>query len=157
MIVKSKDGEGHITNLRKFFERIKEYRLRLNLQKCPFGVMARKLLGFFVSDRGIEVDPSKIKAILDMPPPNKRILRTVTVHQPIHCQTHIHLWTYLQGFKKEWTPCIEWWMSESCWTYQGVSSPSAYIGTTETWKVVITLSHDHRKYGWEYACIRGQW
>ena len=30
MIVKSKDRGGHITNLRKFFERIKEYRLRLN-------------------------------------------------------------------------------------------------------------------------------
>ena len=31
MIVKSKEREGHIVNLRKFFERIKEYRLRLNL------------------------------------------------------------------------------------------------------------------------------
>ena len=30
MIVKSKDRKGHIVNLRKFFERIKEYRLRLN-------------------------------------------------------------------------------------------------------------------------------
>ena len=30
MIVKSKKREGHIVNLRKFFERIKEYRLRLN-------------------------------------------------------------------------------------------------------------------------------
>ena len=26
-------------------------------------------MGFLVSDRGIKVDPSKIKAILDMPPP----------------------------------------------------------------------------------------
>ena len=30
MIVKSKDKENHTANLRKFFERIKEYRLRLN-------------------------------------------------------------------------------------------------------------------------------
>ena len=30
MIVKSKEKGGHIVNLRKFFERIKEYRLRLN-------------------------------------------------------------------------------------------------------------------------------
>ena len=56
MIVKSKDRENHTTNLRKFFERIKGYRLRLNPQKCTFGVIARKLLGFLVSDRGIEVD-----------------------------------------------------------------------------------------------------
>ena len=31
IIVKSKEREGHIINLRKFFERIKEYRLRLNM------------------------------------------------------------------------------------------------------------------------------
>ena len=59
----------HIVNLRKFFERIKEYRLRLNPHKCTFGVTAGKLLSFLVSDRGIEVDPSKIKAILEIPQP----------------------------------------------------------------------------------------
>ena len=69
MIVKSKDREDHIANLRKFFERIKVYRLRLNPEKCTFGVIVGKLLGFLVSDRGIEVDLSKIKAILDMSPP----------------------------------------------------------------------------------------
>ena len=69
MIVKSKDRRGHIVNLRKFFKRIKEYRLRLNPQKCTFGVTTRKLLGFLVSNRGIEVNPSKIKAILEIPPP----------------------------------------------------------------------------------------
>ena len=69
MIVKSKDREGHIINLRKFFERINEYKLRLNPQKCTFGVTAGKLLGFLVSNRRIEVDPFKIKAILEMPPP----------------------------------------------------------------------------------------
>ena len=69
MIVKSKDRESHMVNLRKFFKRIKEYRLRLNPQKCTFGVIAGKLLGFLVSDRGIEVNPSKIKAILKMLPP----------------------------------------------------------------------------------------
>ena len=69
MIVKSKDRKGHIVNLRKFFEMIKVYRLRLNLQKCTFRVTIGKLLGFLVSDRGIEVDPLKIEAILEMTPP----------------------------------------------------------------------------------------
>ena len=69
MLFRSKDKENRTTNLRKFFERIKEYRLRLNPQKCTFRVTARKLLGFLVSDRGIEVDPSKIKVILEMSPP----------------------------------------------------------------------------------------
>ena len=69
MKVKSKDTGGYTTNLRKFFERIKEYRLRLNPQKCTFGVTAGKLLGFLVSDRMIEFNTSKIKAILKIPPP----------------------------------------------------------------------------------------
>ena len=69
MIVKSKDREGHITNLRKLFERIKEYRLKLNPKKCTFKVIVGKLVGFLVIDRGIKVDPLEIKAILDMPPP----------------------------------------------------------------------------------------
>ena len=69
MIVKSKDRGSHTINLRKFFESIKEYKLKLNPQKCTFGVIAGKLLGFLVSDRGIEVDPFKMKAILEMAPP----------------------------------------------------------------------------------------
>ena len=73
MIIKSKDRKGHVINLRKFFERIKEYRLRLNPQKCTFEVTARKLLGFLVSDRGIEVDLSKMKAILEIPSPQSEI------------------------------------------------------------------------------------
>lgn len=58
MIENSIDREGHVTNLRKFFERIKEYKLRLNPQKCTFGMTTKKFLGFLVNDRGIEVDLS---------------------------------------------------------------------------------------------------
>ena len=49
MIVKSKDREGHIPALRKFFERIWFYKLRLNPEKCTFEVTSEKLLGFIVS------------------------------------------------------------------------------------------------------------
>ena len=70
MIVKSKDREGHILALRKFFERIQFYKLQLNPKKCTFGVTSGKLLGFIISQRGIEVDPEKIKAIIEMKPPN---------------------------------------------------------------------------------------
>ena len=38
MIVKSKDREGHIPALQKFFERIQFYKLRLNSKKCTFVV-----------------------------------------------------------------------------------------------------------------------
>ena len=68
MIVQSKDREGHILALRKFFERIQFYKLRLNPMKCTFGVTSGKLLGFMVSQRGIEVVLDKIKAIVEMKP-----------------------------------------------------------------------------------------
>ena len=69
MIIKSKDSEGHIPALRKFFKRIWFYKLRLNPKKCSFGVTSEKLLGFMISQRGIEVDPHKIKAIVEVKPP----------------------------------------------------------------------------------------
>ena len=70
MIVKSATRGEHIANLRKFFERIKKYNLRLNPNKCTFGVTVGKLLGHMVISRGIKVDPITIKAILEMPSPN---------------------------------------------------------------------------------------
>ncbi|KAJ9691124.1 hypothetical protein PVL29_013344 [Vitis rotundifolia] len=69
MIVKSRDRPDHLAALERFFERIRQFRLRLNPKKCTFGVTSGKLLGYMVSERGIEVDPDKIRAILDMPAP----------------------------------------------------------------------------------------
>ena len=69
MIVKSKDREEHIPAFQKFFERIQFYKLQLNPKKCTFVVTSGKLLGFMVSQRGIEVDLDKIKAIVEMKPP----------------------------------------------------------------------------------------
>ena len=51
------------------FEMLRKYQLKLNHSKCTFGGTSKKLLGFIVSSHGIEVDPSKIKAIHDMPVP----------------------------------------------------------------------------------------
>jgi len=69
MIVKSAYEEEHVVNLKKLFERLRKYKLRLNPSKCTFGVKSGRLLGFIVSQRGIEVDPDKVRAILEMPHP----------------------------------------------------------------------------------------
>ena len=69
MIVKSQGRADHLAALQRFFGRIRQFRLRLNPKKCTFGVTFGKLLGHIVSERGIEVDPEKIKAIIDMPDP----------------------------------------------------------------------------------------
>ncbi|XP_070017286.1 uncharacterized protein [Nicotiana sylvestris] len=60
--------DDHVRDLRKFFERLCKYDLKLNLAKCAFGVPSGKHLGFIVSRRGIELDPTKIKSIRDSPP-----------------------------------------------------------------------------------------
>lgn len=49
--------------LKNLFERLRNYKLKLNLNKCVFGALSRKLLGFIVSNKGIEGDPDKIKVI----------------------------------------------------------------------------------------------
>ena len=41
--------------------------MKLNPAKCAFGVSAEKFLGFIVNHWGIEANPDKIKAVLDMP------------------------------------------------------------------------------------------
>ncbi|WJZ81167.1 hypothetical protein VitviT2T_001021 [Vitis vinifera] len=69
LIVKSRDRSDHLAALERFFERIRQFILRLNPEKCTFGVTSGKLLGYMVSERGIKVDPNKIRAILDMPAP----------------------------------------------------------------------------------------
>ena len=67
MIVKSQDRVDHLSALQRFFERIRRFKLRLNPKKCTFRVTSGNLLGHIVSERGIKVDPEKIRAILDMP------------------------------------------------------------------------------------------
>jgi len=69
MIAKSQNEEDHMSHLKKLFERLRKFRLRLNPAKCTFGVRSGKLLGFIVSQRGIEVDPDKVRAIQEMPAP----------------------------------------------------------------------------------------
>jgi len=67
MIVKSGTEEEHVEYLLKMFQRLRKYKLSLNPNKRTFGVRSEKLLGFIVSQKGIEVDPDKVRAIREMP------------------------------------------------------------------------------------------
>uniref|UniRef100_A0A2N9GPK1 Uncharacterized protein n=1 Tax=Fagus sylvatica TaxID=28930 RepID=A0A2N9GPK1_FAGSY len=69
MLVKSKEEDGHLDDLRETFQTLRKYQMKLNPSKCAFGVYSGKFLGFMVSQRGIEANPDKIKAILEMQPP----------------------------------------------------------------------------------------
>ena len=69
MIAKSHTKEDHIIHLQKLFDRLFRFKLRLNPNKCTFGVRLGKLLGFLVSQHGIKMDPDKVKTIKEMPAP----------------------------------------------------------------------------------------
>ncbi|KAL0306900.1 UNVERIFIED_CONTAM: hypothetical protein Sradi_6107300 [Sesamum radiatum] len=69
LVVKSKKRENHFHDLRKVFERLRRYQLKMNPSKCAFGVTSEKFLGFIVRQRGIEIEQAKIDAILRMPEP----------------------------------------------------------------------------------------
>ena len=49
MIAKTKELEDHLACLKKLFDRLRKYKLRLNPSKCVFGVSSGKLLGYIVS------------------------------------------------------------------------------------------------------------
>ena len=69
MLVKSVPENDHLSDLQETFNTLRSYNMKLNPSKCVFGVTARKFLGFMVSQRGIEVNPEKVRAILELEPP----------------------------------------------------------------------------------------
>jgi hypothetical protein len=66
----SKKQDGLIADLQETFDNLRKYNMMLNPTKCVFEVPAGQLLGFIVSHHGIEVNPKKIRAILDISWPN---------------------------------------------------------------------------------------
>jgi hypothetical protein len=58
--------------LQETYANFRKAGLKLNLEKCVFGVNKGKFLGCLVSTKGIEANPSKIEAILRMEPPRTR-------------------------------------------------------------------------------------
>src|SRR6266536_2522367 len=62
-VVKTRDRSTLIQDLEETFANPRKINLKLNPEKCVFGVPSDKLLGFFVSQRGIEANPDNIRAI----------------------------------------------------------------------------------------------
>ena len=66
VVVKTMSQDQFITDLEETFNSLRKFRWKLNPTKCVFGVPSGKLLGFIVSNRGIEANPEKINAIMAM-------------------------------------------------------------------------------------------
>jgi hypothetical protein len=63
------DMLDHVTDLAETFDTLRRYHMKLNPHKRVFGVASGNFLGFMVSERGIEANPEKVKAILEMQSP----------------------------------------------------------------------------------------
>ena len=70
MLVEMTVEESLVSNLKKVFHCLWQYNMRLNLQKCAFAVEVGNFLCFMLTHRGIEANPKKCKAILEMKSPS---------------------------------------------------------------------------------------
>ncbi|GAU45421.1 hypothetical protein TSUD_182900 [Trifolium subterraneum] len=78
MIVKSEKEIDHTVHLKRVFDQARKYNMRFNPEKCTFGVKAGKFLGFYLTERGIEVNPDKCRAFFDYPTPkSKKSIQTL--------------------------------------------------------------------------------
>ena len=67
-MVKSKRADHLVADLKQIFAKLRANGIKLNPEKCVFGVPRGMLLGFIISERGIEANPDKISAITSMGP-----------------------------------------------------------------------------------------
>jgi hypothetical protein len=74
ILIYSKNEEEHAQHLWIVLTRLREHQLYAKFSKCAFWLEEIQFLGHVLSARGIAVDPSKVKDILEWKPPT-------TVHQ----------------------------------------------------------------------------
>jgi hypothetical protein len=78
LTTRSKKWTQHLDDLRLIFQWCRQYNIHLNPLKCVFCVTAGRLLDFIVSQSGITMDPIKVQAITEIPPPwNLRQLQSL--------------------------------------------------------------------------------
>jgi hypothetical protein len=66
IVVKTRKASNLLSDLETTFKCLKAKGVKLNPEKCVFGVPQGMLLGFIISERGIEANPEKIAAITNM-------------------------------------------------------------------------------------------
>lgn len=66
MLVKSVRAKDNLTHLTEMFDVLRAYGMKLNPNKCAFGVSSSRFVGFMVNQRGIKANLDKIRDILEM-------------------------------------------------------------------------------------------
>lgn len=72
IVIKSKRVEGHVSDLVETFSNIRKAGLKVNPNKCVFGIKQGKILGCLISSKGIKGNPANIHAVINMRPPETR-------------------------------------------------------------------------------------
>ena len=71
MLVKSRTTADHVAHLSHILAVLRRYQMKLNTLKCSFELASEKFLGFMVNHQGLEANPEKIQALIDMRSPSK--------------------------------------------------------------------------------------
>ncbi|XP_025628241.1 uncharacterized protein [Arachis hypogaea] len=69
MLAKTDSGEQLISDLKVIMNTLRKHKMPLNPTKCAFGMEAGKFLGFMITQRGVEANPEKCRAVLEMTSP----------------------------------------------------------------------------------------
>jgi hypothetical protein len=72
IVVASRKKETQLQDLAETSTNMRKAQLKLNLDKCVFGLSRGKVLGYLVSVKGIKANPENINAIVHMKPPRSR-------------------------------------------------------------------------------------
>ncbi|XP_070045345.1 uncharacterized protein [Nicotiana tomentosiformis] len=83
MLVKFLNAGDHLKHLQETFDILRKHNMKLNPEKCTFGVSSGKFLVFLVSQRGIVVNPDKIKAIEDISDQLSNVKESPKAHRKI--------------------------------------------------------------------------
>ena len=98
MLVKSKEEDHHLDDLRETFETLCLFEMKLNPSKCVFGVSSRKFLGFMVFQWGVEANPNMRGCAKTTPnmrgclTPDKADYVMREVHEGV-CENHSGAWS----------------------------------------------------------------
>nr|ABA97615.1 retrotransposon protein, putative, unclassified [Oryza sativa Japonica Group] len=128
------------------FDNLRAAGIKLNPEKCVFGIRAGKLLGFLVSERGIEANPEKIDAIQQMKPPSsvhevQKLAGRITALSrflPKVAERGLPFFKTLRGMGKfSWTPECQAAFDE---LKQYLQSPPALISPTLGSELLLYLA-----------------
>lgn len=162
MIVKSSVNILHAQRLKWLFRRVRQYTMRLDLEKCIFTVRVDKLLVFYFIERGIEVNLDKCEADIQMRAPTSKKGYSNTKWdddclEQVHLQIHLISSTFLQVAEETNIIQTEWWMqqhirvpeedlSNPIGTYQTVTMESFVYLPSSCWVGGECRPHNRNKF-----------